>query len=451
MKLKIALSAAVFALALSMPACVKSTILSPTSQPSFAATPANQSEELVIASTNSFVDKNGTYRVVGNVVNYGSAVVNSIQLIVEIKDASGYSLLLDENGGTTDNTSIYPMLYTLAPGEASPFAFSYQTSNGTPASYNVTIAGYQTGSANRAALQWEKVQIVDDGSGWYHLTGVLVNMGSQWAHVNSLAGAVLDDSNNVLSTDWTSTYTTELAPAGDTLGRNRTPFEVNFPNPGGSTQWKLFWDADVIDNVTDYPIDVIVTSVYFDQYGSAHLIGWITNNSNQSLDSLVVGGLYSADGTVLDSSYAFVPVPIKPGAAAPFSISSFGSVNYNPSQASLVTTSSAQFDSWFTSPSSSEFVDLTATGETMRKDAATWTFSGNFINTSGRDLSYATVVVMVMDIQNKLIAMEYASISPTGQAIVSGETNPYSVTVYLDPAADATGFSTTTVVVGDVK
>lgn len=451
MKLKIARSAAVIVIVLSMAACVKPTIITSTSQPPFAATPANQSEELVIASTNSFVDTNGTYHVIGNVVNYGSAVVNSIELVVEIKDASGNSLLLNENGGTADNTSIYPMLYTLVPGQASPFEFSYETSNGTPASFNVTIASFQIGNANRAALQWEKVQIVDNGSGWYYLTGVLVNMGAQWAYVNSLAGAVLDDSNRVLSTDWTSTYTTELAPAGDVLGRDRTPFEVNFPNPGGSTQWELYWDADVIDNVNDYPMEVKVTNLYFDQYGSAHLIGWVTNNSNQSLDSLVVGGLYSADGTVLDSSYAFVPVPIKPGAAAPFSISSFGSVNYNPNQASLVTTSTAQFDSWFTTPTSSEFVELTATGETVHKEVATWTFSGNFINTSGRDLSYATVVVMVMDGQNKLIAMEYVSVSPTGEAIVSGEPNPYSVTVYLDPAADATGFTTTTVVVGDVK
>ena len=451
MKIKIVLPAFVFVIILSMPACVKSTVIAPTSQPPFAATPANQSDELVIDSTNSFVDPFGTYRVVGNVVNYSSEVVNSIQLTVEIKDASGNSLLLDDKGNTTENTIIYPILYTLAPGEASPFAFSYETSYGTPASYKVTIAGQQTGNANRAALQWEKVQIVDNGSGWYYLTGVLVNMGSQWAYVNSLAGAVLDDSNNVLSTDWTSTYTTELAPKGDALGRDRTPFEVNFPNPGGSTQWELYWDADVIDNVTDYPMEVKVTNVYFDQYGSAHLIGWITNNSNQSIDSMVVGGLYSADGTVLDSSYAFVPVPIKPGLAAPFSISSFGSVNYNPNQASLVTTSSAQFDSKFTTPTSSEFVDLTATGETVQKDVATWTFSGNFTNTSGRDLSYATVVVMVMDDQNKLIAMEYASVSPTGEAIVPGDTNPYSVTVYLDTAADATGFITTTVVVGDVK
>ncbi|MFA5873281.1 MAG: hypothetical protein WC832_04885, partial [Anaerolineales bacterium] len=251
--------------------------------------------------------------------------------------------------------------------------------------------------------------------------------------------------------DSTGTYTTELAPTGDALGRDRTPFEISLPNPGGSTQWSLYWDVDVTDSVTDYPMGLTLTNGYFDQYGSFHVVGWINNNSDQPLDSLVVAGLYGADGTVLDASYSFLPVPMNPGVPLPFSISSFGSVNYNPDQAALVSTYSSQFDTWYTSPPSNEFVDLVATDGTVQKDGATWTFDGSVSNTSGRNLSGATVVVMVMDGQNKLVAMEYTSINPTGDAIAADETNTYSVSVYLDPAADATGFTTTTLVVGDVK
>jgi len=56
-----------------------------------------------------------------------------------------------------------------------------------------------------------------------------------------------------------------------------------------------------------------------------------------------------------------------------------------------------------------------------------------------------------MDAQNKLVAMEYTSISPTGTAIAPGDSNPYSVSIYLDPAANNSGFTTSTVVIGDVK
>ncbi|MCX6037650.1 MAG: FxLYD domain-containing protein, partial [Chloroflexi bacterium] len=222
--------------------------------------------------------------------------------------------------------------------------------------------------------------------------------------------------------------------------------------PGGGTKWQLYWDADGTDSVTDYPMEVKVTNYYFDQDGSARLVGWITNNSAQTLDdSQVVGGLYAADGTVLDASYAFVPVPVKPGAASPFNISSFSNVDYNPDQAALVDTYTVQPDTGFTSTPYDEFIDLSAPGESVQKEGATWTFNGTVTNTSGKSLSSITVLAMVMDAQNNLLAMEYTTIYPTGDAIAAGETNTYSVPVYLDPAADATGFTTTTLVVGDVK
>jgi hypothetical protein len=451
MKLKIALYVAIVLLIIAVPACGNATVATPTSQSLSANTPVNPSGGLVIASKNAFTDTYGIYHVVGEVDNNSSKAINSIDLTVEIKDVSGSSLLKDDDGNSIPNAITHPLLYTLAPGEASPFDYTYDTTKGTPTSSNVTITGQQTGNVNRATLKYENVQIVDNGSSWFYLTGELVNTDSQWVYINGLAGAVLDDSNNVLSTDWTSTYTTELAPSGDALGRDRTPFEVNFPNPGGSTQWRLYMDADLVSSVNDYPMDVKVTNFYFDQYGTAHLVGWVTNNSDQALDSMVVAGLYSADGTVLDADYAFVPVPIKAGAAAPFSISSFRSVSYNPNQASLVRTSTAQPDIWATKPPSSEFVDLPAIGETVDKNGATWTFNSSFTNTSGKNLSGATVEVMVMDAQNKLVAMEYTSISPTGDAIAAGDTNTYSVPVSLDPAVDASGFTTTTVIVGDVK
>ncbi len=451
MKHKIALYTVIAVIVLLVTACVKPVITTPNSPPPVVNSPVSPSGDLVIASTNAFVDSHGAYNVVGEVANNSSTVLNAIKLTIEIIDVSGNSLLQDDNGNNTPNMVISPMLYTLAPGESSPFEYSYDTTNGTPASFNVAITGQQTGNANRATLKPENVQLADDGSGQYYLTGELVNTGSQWAHINGLAGAVLDDSNNVLSAEGTTTFTTELAPTGDASGRDRTPFEINFPNPGGATQWQVYSDADVNDSVTDYPMDIKVTNLYFDYYGSAHLVGWITNHSDQPLDSLVVAGLYAADKTVLDSSYSWVPVPVKPGAGAPFSISSFGSVNFNSNQASLVNTSSAQADPWFTTPPTNELVDLSATGETVQKNGTTWTFDGSVTNSSGKSLSGATVVVMVMDAQNKLVAMEYTSISPTGDAIAAGETNTYSVSISLDPAADATGFTTTTVVIGDVK
>jgi hypothetical protein len=451
MKYRIAHQVSLIMIILTVTACVKSTITGSTSQPPIVETPITQLEVLTIANTSSFIDAFGTFHVVGELKNYSNEVLNSIELTIEIRDASGNSLIKDENGEVTTNAIFYPMLYTLAPGEASPFEYSYDTNYGTPASFNVIISGQVVGGNNRATLVEENIQIVDDGSGRIYLTGELVNTGNQWAHINSLAGGVLDDANNLLSADWTVTFTTELAPAGDPLGRNRTPFEIDFPNPGGGTQWKLYYDADMTENVIDYPIEIKVTNYYIDENASAHLIGWITNKSDQPLDSLVVAGLYAEDGTVLDSSYAFIPVPIEPGLAAPFNISTFWKVNNNPDLSSQVNAYSIQYDPWFTSITTNEYVELSATGEIVEKVGGTWTFNGDVPNSSGRNLSGATVAILIMDGQNNLIATQFTSIYPSGDAILPGEINTYSVSVNLDPAVDTSNFITETIIIGDIK
>jgi hypothetical protein len=453
MKQKIALFSAIVALILATLGCATSGATpTATSLPPTVTHPPEPADILSITSTNAFVDSYGTYRVVGEVVNNGSNPVTSVELTVEIKDASGNSLLKDDNGNTVTGATLSPMLYTLAPGEGSPFEYSYDTNNGTPATYNVTVTGQQTGSADRATIKHDNVQLVDDGAGWFYLTGELVNTGTKWAHINSLAGAVQDASSNVLSADWTSTYTTELAPAGDASGRDRTPFEASFPNPGsGASQWALYWDADNLESVTDYPMAVTLTNGYFDQYGSFHVVGWLENGSTSTLNSLMVAGLYADDNTTLDASYSFIAVPIRASAKVAFNISSFSNVDYNQAEAARLSTYTAQADPWFTYPPVSEPVDLSDIGGAVKKDGATLTFSGNVTNTSGQSLTSFTVVAMVMDASNNLVAVGYTTVYPTGEAIAAGDSNEYSVTVELDPNVDATGFSTSTLVLGEVK
>jgi hypothetical protein len=452
MRPRFALFIFVIFIALTLPACVKPTALTQTTQPAVLETPATPPGDLVVSNASAFIDNLGTYRVTGLVLNNSSKVINSIELTIEIKDAAGNSLLMDDNGIIEPASTFYPMLYTLAPGEASPFEFSYDTSTGTPATFNVVISGQGTGNTDRAVLQWENVQLVDNGLGLYYLTGKIINTGSRWAHIQGLAGGVLDDSNNLLSANLATTYTTELAPAGDPNGFDRTPFEITFPIPGGSTKWQLYLDADATDIVTNYPLEMKITSTYFDQEGSANIVGWVTNNSTQTLMvSHMVGGLYAGDGTVLDAGNSIVPVPVKPGESAPFSISEFGLVNHDSNQIALVQTCSAQYDPYFTFPSSFESVDLTAVPDPIQQDNATWIFSGTVTNSSGRNLSGITVTAMIMDSQNKLVAMGYTSIIPTADAISADESNTYYITINMDPSADATSYSSQIKVIGYLK
>ena len=386
------------------------------------------------------------------VINNGSSALTSIDLRAEIKDGAGNSLIKD-NGTIVPDATFPTMLYTLGPGEASPFEYSYDMTNGTPASYLVTVSGQEPGMIKRATLTAENVQLVDDGSGWYYLTGELVNTGSQWAHINSLAGAILDSSNKVLSTDWTATYTTELAPAGGTTGADRTPFEINFPNPGGTgtPPWSLYWDADIVDTASTNPISITITNGYIDQYGAHHVVGWALNSSDQPLNSLVVAGAFDQNNTTLDASYSYLPIPIKAGGSEPFSVTGFGNVNFNPNQSALVRTYSVQADPWSNTPPAYGSVELTTSEEVIQKDGGTWTFDGNVVNSSGQSLSNATVIVSVMDAQNNLVATEFTTVFSNGAAIAPGETNSYSVTINLDPNVDTSGYTTTTAVFGELS
>jgi hypothetical protein len=447
-------------LTLTMLACGTVTVVTqPTAtqqaatQPPATQPPAALSGKLEITSTNAFTEKNSTYHVVGEVKNGTDKTLTDIELTIEIKDASGNSLLKDDSGNVIPSQTLSTLLSTLAPGEASPFAFSYDTTNGTPASFKVSITGQQTGQADRATLNVENAQLYDDKNGTLYLSGELVNTSSKWAYIHSVAGAALDSNSNVLSADWSVDYTTELAPTGDSAGRDRTPFLVYFPTPGSSTvtDWVVYSDADVTDAPTDYSLVLNVTNHYFDQFNSFHIVGTVTNNSTQTIHTLAVAGLYAADKKVLDASYEFIQLNVEPEKSVPFDFSGFSSVNYNPEQAAKLDSYTVQYDPWSTYPPVSSYVTLTTTGDQIQKDGANWTVTGNVTNTSSQALSSETVVVTVLDAKNKVVAMGYTYVSPTGDSITTGEKTNYSVGIYLDPKVDASGYTIVTNVQGDVK
>jgi hypothetical protein len=448
-------------LVLAVLACGVGPTVTPTPPPATQAPPpATQAPtqppaatgELTVTNTFAFTDQWGDYHVAGELQNGTDRVLASIELTIEIKDASGNSLLKDDNDNIVPSLTFQPMLYTLAPGEASPFEYYVSSDAGQPSAYNVTITGQQTGQVNRANLTVENAQLVDDGQGTLYLSGELVNQGNQWAHVNTLAGAALDSNDKVLSTDWTSTYTTELAPAGDQAERDRTPFVISFSTPPGVelAQWATYMDAEVIDAPTEYPIQVELANNYFDGYKDFHIVATLTNTGTDNLHTLVVAGLYADDNTVLDADWQFVPIIIAPGESVPVDIHSFSSVNFSDTQAGRVSTFTVQTDPYSTYPATYEVVALTTKNDQVQKESGSWTITGDVTNTSSQKLSSETVVVAIYDGQGNLAATDYTYISPTGDSIASGETNSYEVTIYLDPNVDTTNFMFKTIVQGDV-
>jgi hypothetical protein len=441
-------------LAFSLFACGKGPIptTSPTPDQTGSVSNTPVPGDLVITNTNAFMDKFGTYRIVGMLVNNTNNVLTGIKLGVEIKDEAGNSLL-KENGNPVTIGIFHPMLKTLAPGEVSPFEYSFDNAISPPSSYDVKIQGYQSGEANRANLTAEIVQLSDNGSGWYYLTGELVNKGAEGVQINDLAGAVLDSSNNVLSADWTAGYVTQLTPNGDPAGGDRTPFEINFPNPGGTgtPAWSLYWDADVVSNVTTSLLTTTITNGYVDQNGAQHVVGWVLNHSNQILTGLVVSGLYGENGNVLDASYFNNETPIPAGGSLPFNITNFSYVDNNQTQASQVRTFTSQIDPADIKPVNYKISILDTGAETVQKEGTSWIVNGTITNTSDQDMSSIIVVVSIKDTLDNLVATDYTTIFPTGSVISPGETYEYSVLINLDPTIDSSMFTSTTSVIGEIS
>jgi len=430
-------------------ACGITKLINPA-QPLVANTPLPSSGSLSITSTNAFTDQFGSYHVVGAVHNSTAGPLTAIQLTIAIKDAAGNSLLKNDSGAPVPNLVFSPMLSSLAPGESSPFDYSYDTRKGTPANYAVKIIGYQSGQVDRAALKVVNPQIADDQKGTLYLSGKLTNTGSQWVHINALAGAVVGSGEAPLSAGSSFIFDSELAPSGDANQRDQTPFVISFPSPGaGQVDWRIYWDANLASAPADYSTDLAFTNSYFDQNGAYHIVGYVTNKTTTTMNPLLVAGLYAQDGTVLDAAYSFLTAPVEPGKNIPFDLSYFGSVNSNKAQASRVRTFSVQVDPARTKVPDGPSAALAPSDVRIQKDGAVWTFSGAATNSTGKDLSGATVIVSIMDAQNNLVAVVSSNVLPSSGSYSPGSGISYQLVAALDPTVDATGFKATTMVIGN--
>jgi hypothetical protein len=459
MKNKLFLTLAAGVIALSILACAFGGGNPPATQPPVVNPPITQppvnppADALEIISITSFTDDFGYFYIYGEVINTSDVAVDFIELLVQVLDANGNSLLVDENGVPVDSQPIYPMLSVLGPGDSSPFSFYLDTNTyGSPATYDILVGSYEMADVQKADLGLENVQMIDGGDGYLYLSGDLVNQTSSWVYIASLAGGALDDSNAVLSADWSFDYTSLLAPAGDTNRQDRTPFAVSFQYPPGNvTQWSVWWDAQVYEDDPSYPIVLNVTYTYFDDYGSAHLVGYVTNNGGETVNTSLVGGLYAEDGTCLDASYAYLPYAIKPGESVPFDITYFSNVNYNEQQAALVDTFTAQVDYWATYSSYFNQVVLASSDVAVTKSGSNWTVNGNFTNNSDKNILDAVIAAVVYDASDNIVGVGYTYVYPTGDNYAPGAGDAFEIYLYLDPGGDLANYRVEFTVFGEFE
>lgn len=453
MNRKYALLAVALALALSILACGTTPA---TDEPAVETQapvedPAG-GDGLTITDAYAFTDSWGDYYVVGNLVNNLDTDVSYVELSIEMRDAAGNSLLKDDNDAVVESETFYPMLYNLAPGDSTPFSFWLSSDAGAFDNFVVRVTDYDTATLDRAQLLIQNVYTYADDSGSIYLSGELVNQSNGWAYINGVAGAMLNAAEQVVTADWTFTYATALAPAGDPDGFDRTPFSITMTNPGiEMPYWYVYYDAEIISEPDFYPVAVELTYNFFDGYDSFHIVGTVTNNSSEPLHILLVGGLYSADSLVIDADDLTLPVVLPPGETVPFDMYYFGSVNYNSDVAAILDSFTIQADWYNVYPSFYEVATLSVSNDSGEQDGDILTVTGTVTNDSGAALSGETVLVYVTDPDGVVVASGYTYLFPDGDSIAAGAALNFEVTVYLEPGIDYSDYLYTVIAQGDIK
>jgi hypothetical protein len=223
--------------------------------------------KLEILNTTSYVDAFNDYNVVGELVNNTNQTLENITLSLSITDESGASLLKDDNDNPVDQLDIQPYIAVLSPGAYAPFGYYISADEVQPAKFEVVVKDYEQSHApDLTEFDIANVQtsfIGDD----VILTGEVVNLSSEQVDVETLAGAVLDDTDTVLAAGSTSTYTHYLYPAGDPAGRDRGPFIVKLFGPiQNVAKWKIYVRPVENTLTPKADMDVQLTGSYLDAY-----------------------------------------------------------------------------------------------------------------------------------------------------------------------------------------
>lgn len=383
---------------------------------------------IAIDQVHGFYDLYDTLNVVGLVTNNTSRAIDNIEVEVEIFDAAGASLYKE---------TTYVDLYTIAPGESTPFSLYVFDDIPNADNFVATVVGNSVTDLERATVDVANSVMTIDDDGSVHLTGELVNNTDQPVLINSLAGAVFNANGEIIISESYNVMIRYLDP-GDS-----GPFRVTITGPKDGTadltDYKIYIDAEVTNAVTPFNVTVSDAINYSDDYDDLHLVGQVVNNGDLTLNVYLVAGLYDAEGNVIDAASLTLPfTALKPGEMSPYDFDFWGAVNNTSGLLDKATEYSVQVDAWWTYETSTEMFDLTTANDNFTFDSFGGTLTGQVVNNSGGPIGSATVVV-------------YFVSKETGLVVGMGDTYVYEeiadgasleYTLYLYPEA---GFDLSTV------
>jgi hypothetical protein len=392
-----------------------------------------------IEAINGYRDDLDTLYIVGLVTNNTDRVIDYVEVEIEIFDADNNSIFVE---------IITTALYTLAPGETSPFSYGIYDELPGAENYVATIVGQGAAEVERATVRVEGVTFVVDDGGDLHITGNLVNKTEKPIHISGLAAATFEDNGALYTADNHTVLVRHLDPGED------GPFRVTMTGPENGTanitEYEIYIDAEITEPAEGFDL-VFADSHhnYLDAYDSFHLVGEITNNEAEFLTLSMIAGIYDEDGNVIDAATTDIPTfSIAPGETLPYDFNYWGPINYKLSSVDLASSYTVQWDPYWTWTSSTEYVEISTENDVNEVSDYQITFTGQVYNDSGEDIDVATVIVSLYSVESgELVGMGYGGFYDT---IGANERADYTVWIEISNDFDVNAVEYVIVAKGEI-
>jgi hypothetical protein len=157
---------------------------------------------LGLRSDNNFTDGFNTLTVVGEVRNDSNLDVGQTDIAVTFYDAVG-SVIGTANGQA--------MLEVIPPGEVSPFVITLTRPSGL-ASYSLRAVARPVAPARGAQLSVIEVKRYEDEAGFFHVRGVIENVGNVISKRTKVAAVIYGRDNRVINVSFTYASPPALRP-----------------------------------------------------------------------------------------------------------------------------------------------------------------------------------------------------------------------------------------------
>jgi hypothetical protein len=213
--------------------------------------------------------------------------------------------LLDFNGDLLDHQSISPLLEHLAPGEESPYAARFDTSEGID-SIEMEIIHSEFASFDRASLKFQETSTFTTRAGEFALLGTVTNSSNEPLNLHSFGILLTDESGSIIDLSTLAAGPTSLEPG------QSYPVLLTLISPIDAGEWVFYADATTTTSLP--PVELIFTrepSLELTDQGLPFVLGEIHNDAGYiRWVRLLIAAYHESD--LLSCTVTTFPIPIHP-------------------------------------------------------------------------------------------------------------------------------------------